>query len=119
MSRRRFAPLVIALVASLAYPIVVLSSGGPHFPNRGECVHRATGNGQVVAVFGRFRERGTAVVARRTARHRGFTGLELERDGCGIVKVVLNEVPSLTVGRSLAAEAHKVGLRVSLERPAP
>jgi hypothetical protein len=119
MSTRRFAPLAIALMASFAYPVAVLSRGGPHFPDRGECVHRATGKGQVVAVFGRFRERGTAVAARRAARLRGFTGLELERDGCGVVEVVLNEVPSLTVGRSLAAEAHKVGLRVSLERPVP
>jgi hypothetical protein len=111
--------LALIVAAALLYPLVVLAGGSPHFPSRGECAQRPRENDKIEAVFGRFRDRAAAVEARSRALSLGFKGLDVERDGCGYAKVVLHGVPSLAVGRELAAEAAKVGLRVMLERELP
>jgi hypothetical protein len=116
--RARIAPWAVAGCA-VVYPLVVLAGGSPHFPQRTECVQPAHGEGKVDAVFGRFRETGEAESRLQRATELGFQGLQLERDGCGDVKVVLEDVPSLEVGRDLAAEAARVGLHVMLEQPSP
>jgi hypothetical protein len=115
----RVAPYAIVLVAALAYPLIVTAGAAPHFPDRAECIHPARGEGKVDAVFARFRDVGRATAALQRATSVGFEGLAVQADGCGYVTVVLNDVPSLAVGRELAAEAARVGFRVTLERPAP
>jgi hypothetical protein len=115
------APKLTALVlgAVLLYPAVILAGGSPGFPSRHECVHPAHGPGEVEAVFGRFRERAAAEAMYKHAMQLGFQNLEVGRDACGDVRVVLDGVPSLAVGRDLAAEAARVGLAVTLEQPSP
>lgn len=109
----------LALGAALLYPAVILAGGSPHFPTRRECVHPAHGPGEVEAVFGRFREQTPAQVTLKRATQLGFQNLKVARDGCGDLRVVLDNVPSLAVGRDLAAEAARVGLHVALEQPNP
>jgi hypothetical protein len=109
----------LVLGAALLYPAVILAGGSPHFPTRQECVHPAHGPGQVDAVFGRFREQAPAEATLERATRLGFKNLEVARDACGDVRVVLGGVPSLEVGRELAAEAARVGLHVTLEQPSP
>jgi hypothetical protein len=115
--KSRVVPLALVLGSAVGYPLIA-SGGAPRFPHRGECVHPARGEGPVDAVFARFRVRGRAAAALQRARSVGFQGLDLESDGCGYVRVVLDDVPSLAVGRDLVAEAARVGFHVTLERPA-
>lgn len=115
----RLAPYAIVCAAAIGYPLVALAGGSPHFPDRGECVRPAKGDGEVEAVFARFRDLGLATAAYQRATKLGFRGLAVEADGCGYVKVVLDDVPSLAVGRELAVEAARVGFRVTLEEPSP
>jgi hypothetical protein len=116
---KRLAPYAIVCAAAIVYPLVALAGGSPHFPDRGECARPAQRNGEIEAVFARFRDRGLATAAYGRATKLGFEGLTVEADGCGYVKVVLDNVPSLAVGRELAAEAARVGFRVTLEQPSP
>lgn len=115
--RRRWAPWLILLTIVLSYPVIVLAGGSPRFPSARECIHPAKGEGELEAVFGRFRDRGAAVAMRDRALASGFQEIDVEGDGCGFLKVVLHEIPSLAVGRDFAAEARRVGFTVQLERP--
>jgi hypothetical protein len=109
----------IVLCAALVYPLAQLAGGSPRFPNRHECIRPPVGAGEVEAVFGRFPDRGRAEALLQRATTLGFRELELRRDACGDVKVLLREVPSLAVGQELANEAARVGIHVTLERPGP
>jgi hypothetical protein len=64
----------------------------------------------------RFRNPDTAAAALTRVLKLGFKGSVVEPDGCGYLKVDVKGVPTLAVGRELAAEAEKVGLHVTLEK---
>jgi hypothetical protein len=113
---RGIALWAIVLVVALAYPLSVLARGAPHFPSREECVRPATGDGDIAAVFGYFDSERDALVMRDRALSAGFKGTEAQGDGCGRVRVAIGGIPSLDVGRQLAAEAQSVGLHVTLEQ---
>jgi hypothetical protein len=116
---RRLASWALVLAAAIGYPVGIVSGGAPRFPARSECVDLATKDGEIAAVFGRFDRRVDAAAKLRVVLARGFTGSEIEGDGCGRLKVVVHGIPSLAVGRELAAEARSVGLDVTLERASP
>jgi hypothetical protein len=107
--------LAFVVVVALAYPLAVIAGGSPHFPSRLECVHTATKDGNIEAVFGRFDSTLQADAQVKRVVHLGFKGAEPERDACGRVKVVVHGITTIAVGRELAAEARKVGLDVGLE----
>ena len=114
--RSRAGAWALIAIAALAYPLAVLAGGGPHFPARSDCVHPAKTDGDIEAVFGRFRNPDTAAAALGRVMKLGFKGSVVEPDGCGYLKVDVKGVPTLAVGRELAAEAEKVGLHVTLEK---
>jgi hypothetical protein len=116
---RRLAPWALVLAAGIGYPAGIVSGGTPHFPKRSDCVDLATKNGEIEAVFGRFDKRADAAARLELVLGRGFTDSEIEGDGCGRMKVVLHGIPSLAVGRELAAEARSEGFNVTLEYAAP
>jgi hypothetical protein len=116
---RRLLPIALVLAAAIAYPVAIVSGGAPHFPDRSDCVHLATKDGEIDAVFGRFDKRSDAAARLRVVLGRGFTGSKIEGDGCGRLKVVVHGIPTLAVGKELAAEARRVGLHVTLEHAAP
>jgi hypothetical protein len=116
---RRLAPLALVLAAAIGYPVATVSGGGPRFPKRSDCVHLATKDGAIEAVFGRFDRHADAAAKLKVVLERGFKGSEIERDGCGRLKVVVHGIPSLAVGRELAAEARSVKLEVTLESVSP
>jgi hypothetical protein len=116
---RRLLPILLVLAAAIAYPVGIVSGGAPHFPQRSDCVHLATKDGEIDAVFGRFDKRSDAVARLRVVLGRGFTGSKIEGDGCGRLKIVVHGIPTLAVGRELATEARRVGLNVTLEHAAP
>jgi hypothetical protein len=116
---RRLAPWALVLAAAIGYPVASLSGGTPNFPARSDCVDLATKDGDIEAVFGRFDTRAAAAAHLRVVLGRGFTGSEIEGDGCGRLKVVVHGIRTLAVGREVAAEARSVGLNVTLEYAAP
>jgi hypothetical protein len=116
---RRLLVWIVPAVFTLGYPLVVLGGGGPRFPSRSECVHPATSDGRIEAVFGRFETSAAADSAQRRAAQAGFKNLQIESDGCGLLKVTLPGIPSLEVGRDFVAEAQKVGFHPMLEQQAP
>jgi len=109
----------IVVVAALAYPLAVLAGGAPRFPSRAECVRPATTDQNIEAVFGRYSTQDAADSSLRRVLGLGFSGAQIEPDGCGLLKLAVDGVPSLVVGRDLAAEARRVGLHVALERAQP
>ena len=117
--RSRATAWVLVVVAALAYPLAVLAGGRPDFPARSDCIHPAKTDGDIQAVFGRFRNADTAAAALARVVALGFQGSVVEPDGCGYLKVDVKGVPTLAVGRGLAAEAEKVGLHVTLEKSVP
>jgi hypothetical protein len=107
---------LVVVVAALVYPLAVLAGGGPSFPSRDDCARPARDGVEVQAVFGRFDSEAEAGRLRDRAVEVGFTGTELERDACGQVKVVQNDLPSLSVAQEFADEVRSVGLEVTLEQ---
>ncbi len=115
----RAAAWALVPVAALAYPVAVLAGGAPRFPDRAECAQIAHSDGNIDAVFGRFRNPDAANALLAKVRRLGFMGSQVEPGGCGYLKVDIHSIPTLAVGRDLAAEAEKVGLHVSLEKASP
>jgi hypothetical protein len=113
---RQLTPWVIVVAVGLAYPLAVLAGGAPRFPSRDECVHPATRDGDIDAVFGYFDSQREAERLRERALEVGFQGTEIELNACGRVRVALGGIPTLEVGRDLAEEARPVGFQVTLEQ---
>jgi hypothetical protein len=112
----RLAPWAI-VASALAYPLAVLAfSGEPTFPSRAECVHPATRDGDIEAVFGYFESEREAAGARDRALSVGFQGTEVKRNGCGLVRVFVPGIATLEVGREFAEQAQSVGFDVALEQ---
>ncbi len=112
----RLAPWLLVAALALVYPIVTLATGDTTFPERDDCVHAATEDGEIDAVFGYFDNEGEAVELRDRALEVGFPGTEATWNGCGRVRVALGGIPTLEVGREFAEQARAVGFEVTLER---
>jgi hypothetical protein len=106
----------LVFVAAVAYPVAALAGGAPRFPSVAECIVPATSGDEIEVVFGRFDTYAEAVRMQEEVRHDGFQGTQVRADGCGRIKVTLEGVPSLEVGRGVVEEAHSVGLAPTLER---
>lgn len=114
---RKLAPWLIVAVAALAYPLAVLAfSGPPDFPSRTECVRPVAGEGELEVVFGYRESELEALKLRDEVLAVGFLGTEIERNGCGRVKVFVDDVPSRDVGEEVIRQARTVGLEPTLEQ---
>jgi hypothetical protein len=109
--------LVAALVGVplVLYPLVTVAGGSPRFPTRAECARPAVEGQPVQVVWGRFEDPGEARELRDSVVAVGFIGTEVVPDGCGLLKVSLDGVPSLEVAREIVAEAETVDLYPTLE----
>jgi hypothetical protein len=116
---RLLAPSALVVVVAIGYPVAVLGNRAPHLPKRADCVHRATKDGDIEAVFGRFDRRADAAAMLRRALKAGFKGSQIEGDACGRLKVAVHGIRTLAVGRELVAEIQSVGLDATLEYAAP
>ena len=112
----RIAPWLVFAGLVLAYPAVIVATGNPTFPTRGECIHPATMDGDIDAVFGYFDDEIAAAAVRDRALEVGFAGTELEWNGCGRVRVAVGGIPTLEVGREFVEQARTVGFEVALEQ---
>jgi len=111
------APLAAAiLVAALAvYPAVTLARGTPRFPSADDCVQAPVEGQKVRVVFGYRDTYPEAIAVRDRALEVGFQGTEAAQDGCGRVRVFLDDIPSITVGEEIVEEAGTVDLEPTLE----
>src|SRR5262245_2211021 len=112
----RLAPWLVVAGLVLAYPAYTLATGTPEFPSRDECVHPATRDGELDAVFGYFDSETEAAEARDRALGVGFEGTQLAWTGCGRVRVWVGGIPTLAVGRDFAEQARAAGFEVTLEQ---
>jgi hypothetical protein len=114
---RRLAPWAIVAFAALAYPFAVLAfSGAPHFPSRDDCSPPPIGEGELEVVFGYRDSELEGLQLQKDVLALGFTGTEVERDGCGRVRVSVDDVPSREVAEEVVREARSVGLEPTLEQ---
>jgi hypothetical protein len=112
----RAAPWLVATGLALVYPLVTLATGAPTLPTRDACIQEVTAEGEVDAVFGYFDSELEAAAVRDRALDVGFDGTELAWNGCGRVRVALNGIPTLEVGREFAEQARAAGFGVTLEQ---
>ena len=113
----RIAVWLVVAVAALGYPFLVLAvSGAPAFPSRTDCVMAPTGEGEYRVVFGYRDSELEATELRDRALAVGFQGAEISRDGCGRVRVAVDDIPSREVGEEVIREARTVDLDPTLEQ---
>lgn len=114
----------VLLFALLAYPASIaagysglrLPGGPPPFPDRGECAPAPVPGAPVRVVFSYERSYRDAHGVRRQAREAGFRTTEVARDGCGRLRIFLDDVSSVAAGEELAGQARAAGLEPTLER---
>ncbi len=113
----RFAAWLVVAVAALGYPLFVLAfAGAPAFPSRTDCAVAPTAEGEYQVVFGYRDSERDALELRDEALAVGFQGTEIMADGCGQVRVLVNDIPSREVGEEVIREARTVGLDPTLEQ---
>jgi hypothetical protein len=117
--KERLLPWAAIALAALVYPLAVIAGGLPRFPSPAECVHPPRAGQQLEAVFGRFDRQDAADALLKRVLAAGFSGSQVEPDGCGRLKVDVKGVPNAAVGESLVREAQKAGLPATLENAAP
>jgi hypothetical protein len=126
MQERRERPAVaeprrIALAAGLvalalvAYPAITVAGGSPRFPGYDDCIAPPVESRRVRVVFGYAETYPQAIEIRDQALRVGFEGTEAAQDGCGRVRVALDDVPSLEIGQDVVEEARRAGLFPTLE----
>jgi hypothetical protein len=114
----------IIVFAGVAYPASMLTGyssfrlpgGLPSFPDRDECVRAPVAGNPVRVVFSYERSYPEANAARERARGAGFETTEVARDGCGRLRVFVENVSSIAAGEELAGQARAAGLEPTLER---
>jgi len=111
------APLAAAiLVAALAvYPAVTIARGKPRFPSADDCVRAPVEGQKVRVVFGYRDTYPEAIAVRDRALEVGFQGTEAAQDGCGRVRVFLDDVPTRKIGEEIVREANTVDLQPTVE----
>jgi len=113
----RLVPWLVVAVAALGYPLAVLAfSGGPDFPSRTDCVLTLTDEGEYQVVFGYRDSELEALELRDRVLAVGFQGTEITRDGCGRVRVAVDDIPSREVGEEVIRQARTVDLDPTLEQ---
>ena len=115
-TRRAALAAGIVLVAVAAYPAITLAGGAPRFPSYDDCIQAPVAGQQVRVVFGYAETYPDASALRDRAFASGFEGTEVAQDGCGRVRVFLDDVPSLAIGQEVVEEARGVGLDPALEQ---
>jgi hypothetical protein len=113
--RRALVPWAIVVVAAVAYPLATLAGRVTRLPSPAECVHRATADGDLEVVFGRFEKSSDAEQLLQRVLEVGFPGSQIEPDGCGLSKVAVHGIPTLKVGAEVIGEARTVGVGATLE----
>jgi hypothetical protein len=109
-------PLLVYPASMLAgYSSFRLPGGAPPFPSREECILRPVQGEPVRVVVGYADSYGRASVLREKAGAGALAPVEVRRDGCGRLRVFVDDVPTVARGKELAATALAAGLEPTLE----
>lgn len=108
---------VVAYPASMAagYSGFRLPGGAPSFPDRDECARAPVAGEPVRVVFSYERSYREANAVRERARDAGFEATEVARDGCGRLRIFVDDVASIAAGEELGSQAQVAGLEPTLE----
>ena len=121
MTGRQLTAVVTAIVAAplLAYPLIVLASGGPRFPgDRSECARVAHGDvagRELELVVTHVAGIPTAEALRDRLVAAGFSNMQVKPDGCGWWKVTNDGIDSFAQGTQAADEVRRAGFDARLE----
>ena len=99
----------------LGYSGSGLPGGWPSFPGASGCVVAPAADGNVRVVVGYADTYPEAMAMRERARAAGLVDTEASQDGCGRVRVFVDDVSSATASRTLVARAQAAGLSPELE----
>ncbi|OFW75116.1 MAG: hypothetical protein A2Y55_09905 [Actinobacteria bacterium RBG_16_68_12] len=115
LSWRTAFAVVIVGAALAAYPAITLAGGAPSFPSFDDCVQAPIEGQKVRVVFGYGATYPEAVALRDRALEVGFQGTDVAQDGCGRVRVFLDNVPTREIGEEIVGEANTVDLQPTVE----
>jgi hypothetical protein len=114
----------IVLVGLLSHPLSMLAgysgsglpAGWPGLSASSSCVAGPVDGGRVRVVLGYARTYPEAFAMRARARAAGLTATEAGQDGCGHVRIYVDDVASLEASQALVEQARAAGLSASIER---
>jgi hypothetical protein len=112
------------VVAVLAYPGSMavgysgfrLPGGMPPFPSASDCIEKPVDGEQVRVVLGYASSYPDAFALRDRALPVGLEGVEIAQDGCGQLRVFIDDLPSIAAAEQIASKARAQQLQASLER---
>lgn len=120
---RSLAAWAMVLVVALAYPAAMvvgysgqtLPGGLPRFPGTSDCVAAPIPGQRVRFVVGYADSYPEAHALRERAVAAGLRAPEVSQDGCGRLRVFVDDLPTVAAGNALIAPARSVGLEPTLE----
>jgi hypothetical protein len=123
ISRRAALPYAIVVAAALAYPMSMLvgfsglrlPGGAPAFPTAEECIVAPIDDSPVRVILSYVETYAEATVTRQQARARGLGSTDIAQDGCGRLRVFVDDVASEAMGRRVASRARVAGFRPTVE----
>jgi hypothetical protein len=120
--RRSAAAWLIVLVGALSHPGSMLvgysgsglPGGWPSFPGTAGCVAEPAGGANVRVVVGYADSYPEAIAMQQQARDAGLPATKAGQDGCGRLRVYVDDVTP-TTAQALVAAAHSGGLNPTVE----
>lgn len=120
---RSFAAWAIVLVAGLAYPASMLAGysgqtlpgGLPRFPSTSDCVSAPVPGKRVRLVVGYADSYPEANVLQERAVAAGLRDTQVSQDGCGRLRVFVDDLPTVAAATALMANARSADLEPTVE----
>lgn len=120
---RSLAAWAIVLVATLAYPASMLvgysgqtlPGGLPRFPSTSDCVSASVPGEKVRLVVGYADSYPEAIVLRERAAAAGLRGTQVSQDGCGRLRVFVDDLPTIAAATALMENARSAHLEPTFE----
>ena len=121
--RESWAAWLVVLVGVLSHPAAMLvgyagsglPGGPPSFPSADGCADELASGSRVRVVVGYADSYSEAMTLRDRARAAGLAAAETRQDGCGRVRVFVDDVPSMAAARTEVVKARAAGLTPTLE----
>jgi hypothetical protein len=115
---------LVVLVGALSHPGAMLlgysgsglPGGSPSFPGSAGCLAAPVTGTEVRVVLGYASSYPEAQAIRRKANEAGLQDAEVARDGCGRLRVFMDDVPTPGASQRLLARAASAGLNPTVER---
>ena len=115
---------LVVLVGVLSHPGSMLvgysgsglPGGWPTFPGTAGCAVSPVADARVRVVLGYADSHPEATALRERARAAGLRDVESSQDGCGRLRVYVDDVPTMKAAQALLADAQSASLSATVER---